>query len=96
MPNKVSARLSSLLATGGPNEEQLLHILLKRDLKPREVQATLNRLSQYTDGQAPEFLARSHMAFGRIPLARVPQVAAMPEVEWLDVDREAPLENLLD
>jgi hypothetical protein len=95
--DKVSDRLSSLLASEAPDKEVNLHVMLRDDLSAAGVKKFLNKLAAIIpDKGSLESLSLSKMVLCTVPLSAVQSILKFPEVVWVDVDSEASLESLID
>ena len=74
-----------------------LHLLVRRGLDREQLPTLLARLADETPGvEIGEVLGGAGIVLVQAPLRSVHALAAAPELEWIDIDSEAPLESLLD
>ena len=95
--SKLSDRLSGLLPRSAGDEEILLHVLLRKGLTEQERVNVLERLSHIAGSQEIEEVMRgTGIIVCPVPLKSVHAIAEMSEVDWIDLESEAPVGELCD
>ncbi len=93
MPSKLSDRLQALLNTDSERTAPVM-VLLRADLSGTKLKNAVRKIESHLDGA--EHLSISGTVHGQMPLREVARVSKLPEVEWIDVEKEAPIEELID
>ena len=94
---KVSDKLATLIDYEEPDKEVRLNVMLRRGLEREQVAAIAAEFANLVPKPSHVEIL---IAFGIIlidgRLGTVEHIAEHPAVEWVDLDTEAPLEELLD
>jgi hypothetical protein len=94
---KTSAKLDALMTSERPDQAVPLHVMLSRDLPPRTARAVVQELTRFaTSPRQVDYLPASGIVVFPVRMDRIADIARLPEVTWIDLDSEAPLEELLD
>jgi len=93
MSGKLSDRLAALADTR-PRGSAPVTVRLRADLSAGEVRGAVRELGLRIDGA--EYLSISGTVHGQLSLGTLGDVAALPEVEWVDLERSAAVEELID
>jgi len=93
MASKLSDRLQALL---NQHSEQTtpVKVRLQADLSGRTLKNVVRKIALRLTGA--EYLSISGTIHGHIPLNAVAQVSQLPEVEWIDIEKEVPIDELID
>jgi hypothetical protein len=90
---KISERLQEVVNRGSVSDVPV-KIRLKADLTPRRLLSTLKKIGSHVSDV--EHLAISGTVHGRLALSGVTFVSGVPDVEWIDLEGEVPIEELID
>jgi len=94
---KVSDKLSALIASEAPEKEVKLNVMLRQDLDAESLDALTSELADLaTDKKSFDVLPASSILLMKGTLGTVERIARHPGVEWVDKDTEASIEDLLD
>jgi hypothetical protein len=96
MATNIAEGLQKLLTAEAPERRVRVNILLRSNLAPSESQATIEQIRRLAANAPLDVLERSKTLTATLPLRDVARIAGLPNVFWIDLDREAPLEALLD
>jgi hypothetical protein len=69
-------------------------VRLRGGLSGKKLQSAVRKIESRMQGA--EYLSISGTVHGQIPLNVVASVSDLPEVEWIDVEKEVPIEELID
>lgn len=95
--DKVSDKLSALVASQRPEKEVRLNVLLQRGLDRDRVAALADELASLASNNSHvEILPASGMVLIDGTLGAVKRIASHPAVRWVDQDAQASVEDLLD
>lgn len=95
--DKVSDKLADLVASRDPQTEVNLHVMLQRNLERDQTKAMVASLEELaTDKKHFKLFPLSGIVTLRGTLDAVREIAADPNVVWIDQDSEAPMKELLD
>jgi hypothetical protein len=74
-----------------------LNISIRRDISSKARDTSIKQVGDLcTQKQNLEFIPVSGTVHCELPVARLNELAALPEVEWIDIEKEVPIEQLLD
>jgi hypothetical protein len=93
MASKLSDRLQALVKQDNEQTAPVM-VLLRADLTGMKLKNAVRKIESHLDGA--EYLSISGTVHGQMPLREVARVSKLPEVEWIDVEKEAPIEELID
>ncbi|MCI0458950.1 MAG: hypothetical protein L0Z62_18485 [Gemmataceae bacterium] len=93
MANKLSDRPQAMIDQNGERIAPV-KVRLRADLRGQKLKNAVRKIESRIDGA--EYLSISGTVHGQIPLKAVASVSALPEVEWIDVEKEVPIEELID
>jgi hypothetical protein len=93
MSGKLSDRLEAMVNQGSERTAPV-QVRLRAGLNGRERTNVVRKLKSRIGGA--EYLKISGTVHGRIPLDAVASVSELPEVEWIDVEKPVPIEELID
>ena len=97
MSPKVSPQLEKMLVEASPTATLKLQILLDTAASQAVMDDAVRGIDGISSpGEPVELLRNSRMVFCAVRAARVPKVAEIPGVIWIDAQREAPLESIMD
>ena len=96
MTKNVSDSLARALSAGPPDQQVPLHLMFHREPSDEQWQQAVEQLRSLLPECKVELLSRSRMALVQAPLDRVPAIAEIPGVSWIDADKTAPPKSLLD
>ena len=93
MASKVSGRLQALV-----NEDSTriapVKVRLRADLRGKKLENAVRKIECHLGGA--EYLPISGTVHGQMPLKAVANLSDLPEVEWIDVEKEVTIEELID
>jgi hypothetical protein len=93
MSGKLSERLEEMVSRGGERTAPV-KVRLRAGLSEKQVKNAVRKLASRLGGA--EYLSISGTVHGRMALDAAASVSGLPEVEWIDVEKEVPLEDLID
>lgn len=93
MAEKISDRLRALV-NGDERRSAPVVVRLSADLSGNALKSAVHDLTTRIDGA--EYLSISGTVHGQVPLNDVPQVSELPGVEWIDLEKEVPIDELID
>jgi hypothetical protein len=93
MRNKLSDRLQALVNQDSERTAPV-QVRLRADLSGKKVKNAVRKIESQITGA--EYLSISGTVHGQIPLSEVARVSDLPEVEWIDLEKEVPIEELID
>jgi hypothetical protein len=93
MAGKLSDRLQALVDRDSEGTAPV-KVRLRAGLSGRQLKNAVRKIESRLDGA--EYLSISGTVHGEIPLRAVASVSAFQEVEWMDVEKEVPIEELID
>jgi hypothetical protein len=94
---RVSDKLAALIDYEEPDKEVRLNVLLRRGLDREHVAAVAEEFANLIPKPSHvEVLIASGIILIDGLIGMVPRIAEHPAVEWVDLDTEAPLEELVD
>ena len=94
--DKVSKRLQSLLAGDSPQRQVRLNVMLERGAAATHGDVTQRLRKLAAPGEGVDEMEMFGIVSMMSPLRSVPEIARLPGVVSVDVDGEAPLEELMD
>jgi hypothetical protein len=95
--DKVSDKLSALVESGQPEKEVGLNVILRRGLDRARVTELAREIAGLSPGDASvKVLPAPGIVMMRGTLGSVGRIADHPDVQWIDQDTEAPIEDLAD
>jgi hypothetical protein len=93
MDSKMSDRLQAMVRQAGAKTAPV-KVRLRAGLSGKKLTGAVKKLQSRLGGA--EYLAISGTVHGTLPLDTAETVAGLPEVEWMDVEPEVPIEELID
>lgn len=93
MDGKLSDRLRTMLDQDGGRTAPV-KVRLRADLSAKRLKEAVREIGSRVSGA--EYLSISGTLHGQIPLHAVASVSSLPEVEWIDLEKEVPIEELID
>jgi hypothetical protein len=93
MMSKLSERLEAMVHQDG-EQTAPVQVRLRAGLNNRERTNVVRKLQTRIPGA--EYLKISGTVHGQVRLNAVERVSELPEVEWIDVEKEVPIEELID
>jgi hypothetical protein len=96
MGTNIADGIRKLLEADEPERRVRVNILLRWELAPDENRATINQIRWAAVNASLEVMERSKSLTATLRLRDVVRIAEMPNVLWIDLDHEAPVEGLLD
>jgi hypothetical protein len=93
MAGKLSDRLQAMVNQDSERTASV-KVRLRTDLSGKKLKNAVRKIESRIDGA--EYLSISGTVHGQIPLKKVVSVSDLPEVEWIDVEKEVPIEELID
>lgn len=94
--DKVSDKLASMVAEKPAQTRVRLNVMVKRGLAPARLKSLSETIAKPPGSQGPEFIPISGMLCVESSLDDVVRIARHADVEWVDVEATAPVEELLD
>lgn len=95
--NNLSKRLSALLQSSSGDAEVKLHILYRKGLSESSKIALFKRLCNITGKEEiKEIVQGSGITVCSTTLESVRSLADLPEIDWIDLESKAPIEELID
>ncbi len=95
--NNLSKRLSALLQSSSGDAEVKLHILYRKGLSESSKIALFKILSNITGKEEVKEIVRgSGIIVCSTTLESVRSLADLPEIDWIDLESKAPIEELID
>ena len=94
---KISEQLARFLQSSPEGMEATIHVIHRRELNEAEKEAFLHKLAETTE-QKPiqDVMPGSGVLIVRTAAQTIPSIADLPEVDWIDLESEASLGDLLD
>ena len=93
MDSKMSDRLRAMVRQARAKAAPV-KVRLRAGLSGRQLTGAVRELRSRLGGA--EYLSISGTVHGTLPLDAAETVAGLPEVEWVDVEPEVPIEELID
>ena len=93
MASKLSDRLQDLVNQDSERTASV-QVRLRADLNGKKLKNAVRKIESHIAGA--EYLSISGTVHGRMPLSAVARVSDLPEVEWIDLEKEVPIEELID
>jgi hypothetical protein len=93
MAGKLSDRLQAMVNQDSARTAPV-KVRLRADLSGKRLKNAVRKIESHIAGA--EYLSISGTVHGKIPLKAVAGVSDLPEVEWIDVEKEVPIEELID
>ncbi len=90
---KLSERLLNLIESASAKVAPI-KVRLKAGLSPQQLKSAVKKVESALN--KPEYLSISGTVHGNISLGQLAKVSAMPEVEYIDVEKEVPINELID
>ncbi len=95
--NNCSERLSALLQSSPGDQELQLHILYRKGQSERSKIAFFEKLTNITGKEEiKEIVQGSGIIVCSTTLDSVRSLAELPEIDWIDLESKAPIEELID
>jgi hypothetical protein len=93
MAGKMSDRLQAMVDEDAERTAPV-KVRLRAGLIGKELKNAVREIESRIEGA--EYLSISGTVHGQLPLNSVESVSELPEVEWIDVEKEVPIEELID
>jgi hypothetical protein len=94
---KIATRLEERVLAGPPETRVRLHVLLRRDAPPDALTRVGELVrTEHSDSDSCEEMPLIGGVICESTLGMVRQLEKMDEVQWIDEEHTAPLENLMD
>lgn len=94
---KISPRLEQFYNTSGHTITVPLNVSIKPGISPQIRNDSIQRVRNLsTNQESVEFIPISGTLHCEVPLSRLQELEAMPQVEWIDLEKERPVAELLD
>jgi hypothetical protein len=95
--DKVSNKLTALFESEPSEKEVKLNVMLRSGISQESLPALADELAALSsDKDSVKLLPTADIVSMNGKLDAVPRIASHPDVEWVDQDTEAPIEELLD
>ena len=95
--SKLSPRLQEVLESFALSTWVPLNVSIKRDISHQARDRSIDQVRQLCTSQEDlEFIPISGTLHCELPLSKIAELAKMPLVEWVDLEKQRPLEELLD
>jgi len=91
--SKLSDRLQTLVNQDSERTAPV-KVRLQADLSGKKLKSAVRKIESHIIGA--EYLSISGTVHGQMPLSAVARLSALPEVEWIDVEKEVPMKDLID
>jgi len=95
--DKFSERLTTILQASPEDEEIKVHVLYRKNLSEQSKIALFQQLTNIIGKEGiKEIMHRSSMLICSMNVKAVRSLANQTEIDWIDLESQAPIEELLD